>query len=447
MQSIYSKAYKVIAWLGPDYDGGAAALKMLGRLSDALKLHPEGFDWLKSIPELCTGEEDENHVPRTPWTWIAALLIRPYWCRIWILQEAVLARDLWFMCGAELLKFNRHRNLFRVAMKLPTLLHADNFFEGLQRTVGFIAVSVDWANLKRIALFRYHRGGRSPNLDSDLKLLAATCSLQATDPRDKIYGILGLTKSKILPDYAKPASEVFRDVATLLISEGCMEVLSYTTIQPQSPQVSVLPSWVPDWYSISTRGYTSSITAYREYNACGGLELSEPPRLQDKILHCSGILYNRVNGMEAVGGEFFRDSKYLVKIGTLMSESSEYVSGLTKLQALILIFHAGEGPDYTRLDVTSESWPQAAVAFVSHLYDLCEKVAPQSTREARCDMLNDSLRLGGESIQNMCFRGSGQVATAALRQVSNNSQRKSQTLLTTTLGQVSSLQDPCTSID
>jgi hypothetical protein len=418
MQSIYSKAAKVIAWLGPDYDGGAAALKMLGRISDAFKLHPKGFDWLKSIPELYKGGEDENHVPRTPWTWIDALLVRPYWSRIWILQEAVLARDLWFMCGTERLKFNKHRNLIKVATKLPTLLHADNNFEELQRTVGGTAVNVDWKNLKRIAAFRYSRGQNSPNLDGDLTLLAATCDLQATDPRDKIYGLLGLTNSSILPDYDKPASEVFTEVAKLLISEGCMEVLAYTTLHLQSLKVLDLPSWVPDWYLMSTGACTWLITGYDEYNACGGLEPSEPPQLQHKILHCSGILYDRINGMEAVGGEFFRDYEFLVKIGTLMNESYENVRGLTKLQALILIFHRGRGPDYTRLEVNSESWPQATATFVHLLSDLCDTVKPQSTAQKKREMLNDSLRLRGMSIHNMCFRGSDQTATAILEQVS-----------------------------
>jgi hypothetical protein len=225
-----------------------------------------------------------------------------------------------------------------------------------------------------------------------------------------------------------------------------MEVLAYASLHLQSLKVLDFPSWAPDWYLISTRGCTWLITAYNEYNACGGLEPSEPPQLQHKILHCSGILYDRVNGMEAVGGEFFRDYEFLVKIGTLMNESYENVPGLTKLQALILIFHRGQGPDYTRLEVNSESWPQATATFVHLLSDLCDTVKPQSTAQKKREMLNDSLRLRGMSIHNMCFRGSDQTATAILEQVSKI-HRKSEKLLTTTLGRAFSLQGPCACID
>jgi hypothetical protein len=41
--------------------------------------------------------------------------------------------------------------------------------------------------------------------------------------------------------------------------------------------------------------------------------------------------------MAAVGGEFFHDYEFLVKIGTLINESYESVSGLTKLQDYINI--------------------------------------------------------------------------------------------------------------
>jgi hypothetical protein len=44
MQSIFSKADGVIAWLGPDYNRGAEALRTLERLSNAINLYPNDFE-------------------------------------------------------------------------------------------------------------------------------------------------------------------------------------------------------------------------------------------------------------------------------------------------------------------------------------------------------------------------------------------------------------------
>jgi hypothetical protein len=43
MGSIYTKAERVIAWLGSNYNGGLRALRLLKRLSDVIDEYPEFF--------------------------------------------------------------------------------------------------------------------------------------------------------------------------------------------------------------------------------------------------------------------------------------------------------------------------------------------------------------------------------------------------------------------
>ncbi|KAK0627341.1 hypothetical protein B0T14DRAFT_134990 [Immersiella caudata] len=45
------------------------------------------------------------------------------------------------------------------------------------------------------------------------RIAIITVSLKAMEPRDKIYGLLGLAESSIIPDYSKPMREVFIELA------------------------------------------------------------------------------------------------------------------------------------------------------------------------------------------------------------------------------------------
>jgi len=73
-------------------------------------------------------------------------------------------------------------------------------------------------------------------------------SFQATDPRDKVFALLGIaadTKALGLhPDYRKSCEEVYTDLARTLIQNGYIELLSLCEFPKQ---ISSLQSWVPDW--------------------------------------------------------------------------------------------------------------------------------------------------------------------------------------------------------
>lgn len=79
------------------------------------------------------------------------------------------------------------------------------------------------------------------------KLLLATRSNSATDPRDKIFALLGLAtqKGSLEADCSKSVAEVYIEAAWTLTRETqSLEVLTLTS---STHRVEDLPSWVPDW--------------------------------------------------------------------------------------------------------------------------------------------------------------------------------------------------------
>ena len=78
---------------------------------------------------------------------------------------------------------------------------------------------------------------------------------EATDPRDKIYAILGMASDidlgDINIDYMLPVQQLYQNVDRFLITKHKNLDILGAFKQQKSPFQSLLPSWVPDW-SFST---------------------------------------------------------------------------------------------------------------------------------------------------------------------------------------------------
>ena len=88
---------------------------------------------------------------------------------------------------------------------------------------------------------------------SVLQQLHDTRLSRATDPRDKVYGLIGLLspedKLSVIIDYTQSIDIVYKYVASSIMSrEKSLKVLSaVATINTHDRPRSSLPSWVPDW--------------------------------------------------------------------------------------------------------------------------------------------------------------------------------------------------------
>jgi hypothetical protein len=79
------------------------------------------------------------------------------------------------------------------------------------------------------------------------RLLHMVSHLDATDARDKIYGILGMAKffdKPVQADYTKTKRQVYSEAMATIIKDSLH--LSYTNMPPIDSKKKGLPSWVPD---------------------------------------------------------------------------------------------------------------------------------------------------------------------------------------------------------
>ena len=98
MRKIYSSASFVLVWLGPEADDSAIAMRVL----DDMQI--QGYT-------LLTLREERQ---RSQLNAMKKLFQRPYWTRVWVVQEFVLARELLLRSGDAGATYRQgHVRLFR----------------------------------------------------------------------------------------------------------------------------------------------------------------------------------------------------------------------------------------------------------------------------------------------------------------------------------------------
>jgi hypothetical protein len=120
------------------------------------------------------------------------------------------------MCGLKILKYTP--SLARVADKCRKLSHPDTKQiltpQMKPQLSTLIRKIVHWSSINIIPIFQ--KQGRS----RDLYHLLCTCvPFQAIDSRDKIYGLLGLADSSIVPNYDLSTASVFTNFVEHAISQ------------------------------------------------------------------------------------------------------------------------------------------------------------------------------------------------------------------------------------
>jgi hypothetical protein len=267
MSQIFTSARKVVVWLGDHCDDSQAGMQ----LADQLRL-------------LCTanrGKADASllETPGLPrrgdkkWKALAAILHRPWFWRTWIVQEIVLNPVVELVLGGSTLLWSDLEAIVTV-LDWPASAHAYH-----DPTTN--AWELPFSRINRIR--RKHQQLKSSDLGSEgakarhwdcdksddmelLDLLLMSRDLGATDPRDKVYALLGLSNHELQPDYECSAEHIFTEFAMHTIGEatGLAKLTSHGLRIPSQTKAArqalillscsgyhnsslVLQSWVPDW--------------------------------------------------------------------------------------------------------------------------------------------------------------------------------------------------------
>jgi hypothetical protein len=310
MPNIYSRAVRVVVWLGPQSYDSALALECVETVSSNIKV-----DWgtVTMVPFSAQSEafwidrDAELPFSEAQLLAVSSLLSRSWFNRLWIWQEIRLARDAIAMCGPQSVPWSAIRaTVFRIYAGIQPQFFLENFSREQQE------ILYDLCKGNRFAAFR--------------KLLNQTKTCLCSDPRDKIFALLSLIrpaekKVEIEVDYAKNVYEVYQDVMVRFMTAGHLQLLS--TIEMHE-HLEGVPSWVPDWASPRLSEPLENLGAAAGFKAIvkfpqrgilkvtgvlvGVIEYAEAFNLTHDVFAGPQIIMSAIIGLQRVVGQMgFRD--------------------------------------------------------------------------------------------------------------------------------------------
>jgi hypothetical protein len=238
MRRIYAQSEQTICWLGKSASNSDQALHYLESLATDKGSKPTEHERIG----LCE------------------LFSRTWWFRVWTIQEAVVPCDIRLACGdCHIQVAGIWSTLYRTIMRLKNEFSSPSSFHpnelAFQRLEVLGSLSASWNS---------HCVMGVP-LDL-LNLLAASRHALATDPRDKVYGILSMApdgKRLIArPNYRLSKKQLFSQlVAGWIMLNRQLDIVCHAGAADAGQD---LPSWVPDWADGKSSSSFCSFTWYAE---------------------------------------------------------------------------------------------------------------------------------------------------------------------------------------
>lgn len=326
IRDIFQRSTSVMIWLGPASADSSLAFQTLKQYHLAVPevmsryaTDPMGivdYASMKRFPYRISAEgypqaqrpKHQNRryrLKRNQRAALRSIMERPYFTRLWVMQELCCAREPIVKCGAEMMAWDAFRDSFVVALSVG----------GLIRQIGHPPWL--WCSIRLSQLRHHHQAtNQVPSTQSEvlnpiefiaeshhsqtagsgsniIPFLELSSNLSCARKHDKIYGMLGLAQPplQIEPNYKKPLRECYKEVTLAILKQrGNLDMFSACSAQmfqnektlsneKSMPNEKPLPSWVPDfnldhlqWYLEDTgpgcpfkEHLTLSITAYHHW--------------------------------------------------------------------------------------------------------------------------------------------------------------------------------------
>jgi hypothetical protein len=319
MKAIYENAEQVLVWLGPSRDDSDIAMDLMDEITDA----DEGDQEMDADAQIERGVEllqrsltDPNN--RHKWEALARLFQRPWWKRVWIRQEVAVASQIVVLCGD-----NRLQRWSTLVSAVEYLNRVASLFQPFVRDLGGQSSGYSDA----ITLDTLQEQVMEDGFVDEETLFFHGRSCEATDFRDRIFGLVGLadpeTRAAIVPNYELSGQDVFVMATKHLLARGdtldCLSA-SHGCIGDHS-----LPSWVidftADWPQVPLRFKEDQENLY---SAAGTISrhISFLEQSSHQVLCMKGILIGKIAD---------------TSLGYLEEEDETFISQTTTVSRLELL--------------------------------------------------------------------------------------------------------------
>jgi hypothetical protein len=269
---------------------------------------------------------------------IVSLLARPWFRRVWVIQEFVVSPDISIMCGRETCEYSSFSIAFHYAFEGSNLIWSSSMAAQSQRTDFYQGLSQMLKLHDRKLAFNDETEG-PPSL---LGLLTEHRTALATRADDKIYALIGLSGdyANFKPDYETPTSELYLRIGKDLVNQGHGElVLRQAAMSDRTTHTAGLtswPSWIPDWSESPQRAdFSDIISASGWFFKAGGAKTTTGPKAlfshEGRVLTAKGAVIQTVEVLGKVETERVPGCSNLSNLMTLMNDIQMWQAQFPKL--------------------------------------------------------------------------------------------------------------------
>lgn len=307
MDAVYRGAKSVLVWLGSETNTSARLFDALHHTTILTSKTPAVFETqqmltfpfepepycadcdgnapplsVEQIKELKLNKKDaevlmtSKNKPRLPVFQSKTVLVdlmedmieflgRPWWRRMWVLQEVILAKEVIVHCGPRSVRWDVLQFLiytFVRQAKRARLYHLGSLSHDSRRARAQATLLTQ--SLQILPFFVLQQKSISAKQAQEttiVDLLSLSGNFEATDARDKIFALIGLLRgdssdlANFKPDYSISKRQMFIQTAKNFLQTS--QSLALTTARSAWPKqyrrlkssdiINELPTWVPDW--------------------------------------------------------------------------------------------------------------------------------------------------------------------------------------------------------
>jgi hypothetical protein len=212
MDRIFRGADSVIAWLGPSSNDSDHIMTFIAALPEKGCHSTQTYlasDWTHG--QVTVWKHGRTRAATT------ALFARSYWSRLWIVQEVLLGRKVRFLCGEKSVGWKEMEEFVKVQYDTRGIRSIGRFAPVLFLSGELAYLGDDFSAAGSMFKDQWRF------IDNDFGRLqfyvCLYCHFNCFDPRDKIYGLVGLAslgnKNAGMPrvniDYHRTTQEILRD--------------------------------------------------------------------------------------------------------------------------------------------------------------------------------------------------------------------------------------------
>ena len=302
MSKIYERAWNTVVWLGPEGDNSYNATETLLAVKDALKYHTEErAPDIEDFSRLSLPEPGSN-----AWSHLKEFLDRPWFRRVWVMQEVVLQRNVEILCGRACLRWDDLETFAYCMVKYDM-----EQFLGYDESVEVESSESGCVRIRMIRDMKFYHDSFDQN-SSLFAVLREGRGAGATDPKDKVFGVMGMSDQTVHPDYQRSLADVYTEAcASCLNAADVIRLLC--SVDHEQPK-SGMPSWVPDWSmprqttSLGYPGQEHAVYRAATWDAnFAGYRLKSLRVENNKTLVTEGFLFDTVIQLSGTSGSTLQD--------------------------------------------------------------------------------------------------------------------------------------------